>query len=275
MTYRQSEQKGEKMLAAAGIADARTDAWLLLETAAHIDRSFYFLHADEEVLPEALAEYESLLEKRAERVPLQYITGEQEFMGLTFKVNSSVLIPRQDTETLVEEALKLARPQMDVLDLCTGSGCVLISILKNVHGARGTGTDISKQALLVAKDNAKMLGVDAEWLRSSLFENVSGRFDMIVANPPYIASGLIGGLMPEVGQFEPIEALDGGADGLDFYRRITADAGQYLKEGGRMLLEIGYDQAAAVGGLMREAGYRDVRIIQDLAGNDRVAACRV
>lgn len=270
MTYRQAEKKGEQLLAKAGIADAKVDAWLLLEHIAHIDRSFYFMHADEELAPEVLTEYERLLEKRAERVPLQYITGEQEFMGMSFHVNSNVLIPRQDTETLVEEALKVVEPQMDVLDLCTGSGCVLLSILKNAPSVHGTGSDISKQALLVARDNAKRHELDAEWVRSNLFDNLSGSYDVIVSNPPYIAQEELLTLMPEVGQFEPLQALDGGADGLDFYRSITAEAPKYLKENGWLLFEIGCDQGEAVSALMREAGFAGVLVIQDLAGNDRV-----
>lgn len=270
MTYRQAEKKGEQLLAQAGIADAKVDAWLLLEHIAHIDRSFYFMHADEELAPEVLTEYERLLEKRAERVPLQYITGEQEFMGMSFHVNSNVLIPRQDTETLVEEALKVVEPQMDVLDLCTGSGCVLLSILKNAPSVHGTGSDISKQALLVARDNAKRHELDAEWVRSNLFDNLSGSYDVIVSNPPYIAQEELLTLMPEVGQFEPLQALDGGADGLDFYRSITAEAPKYLKENGWLLFEIGCDQGEAVSALMREAGFAGVLVIQDLAGNDRV-----
>lgn len=270
MTYRQAEQKGENMLQAAGVMDAKIDAWLLLEMVAKIDRSFYFMHTDEEVEPEVLLEYERVLEKRAERVPLQYITGEQEFMGMTFKVNSNVLIPRQDTETLVGETLKVIEPQMDVLDLCTGSGCILLSIMKNAPTVRGTGSDISKQALLVAKENAKMYALEADWVRSNLFDNVTGVFDVIVSNPPYIAQGEIPSLMPEVGRFEPVQALDGGVDGLDFYRRIVEDAPRYLKEGGYLLFEIGCDQGQAVPKLMRESGFTDVTVIKDLAGNDRV-----
>ena len=168
MTYKQAEQKGEHLLQDAGVMDAKIDAWLLLEMVAKIDRSFYFTHINEEVEPEVLTEYERVLEKRAEHVPLQYITGEQEFMGMTFKVNSNVLIPRQDTETLVEETLKIIEPQMEVLDLCTGSGCILLSILKNAPTVHGTGSDISKQALLVAKENAKLHDLEAEWVRGNL-----------------------------------------------------------------------------------------------------------
>ncbi len=270
MTYRQAEKKGEQRLAQAGIADAKIDAWLLLEMLAHIDRSFYFMHADEEVAPEVLTEYERVLEKRAERVPLQYITGEQEFMGMTFHVNSNVLIPRQDTETLVEEALKVVEPDMDVLDLCTGSGCVLLSILKNAPSVHGTGSDISKQALLVARENAKLHELDAEWVRSNLFDSLDGMYDVIVSNPPYIAQEEILTLMPEVGQFEPMQALDGGADGLDFYRRIMTDVPRYLRPNGWLLVEIGCTQGEAVVTLMHEAGFSGVTVIRDLAGNDRV-----
>lgn len=274
MTYKQAEQKGEDLLQKAGIMDAKIDAWLLLEMVAKIDRSFYFMHINEDVEPEVLAEYDRVLEKRAEHVPLQYITGEQEFMGMTFKVNSSVLIPRQDTETLVEETLKVIEPQMEVLDLCTGSGCVLLSILKNAPSVRGTGSDISKQALLVAKENAKLYDLEADWVRSNLFDNVSGSYDVIVSNPPYIAQAEIPALMPEVSQFEPMEALDGGVDGLDFYRRITEKAPQYLKENGWLLFEIGFDQGQEVQGFMREIGFTDVTVIKDLAGNDRVVKGR-
>ena len=270
MTYKQAEQRGEQLLYDAGVMDARIDAWLLLEMVAKIDRSFYFTHINEEVDPEVLTEYERVLEKRAEHVPLQYITGEQEFMGMTFKVNSNVLIPRQDTETLVEEALKVIEPQMEVLDLCTGSGCILLSILKNAPTVRGTGSDISKQALLVAKENAKLHNLEADWVRGNLFDNVSGSFDVILSNPPYIAQAEIPALMPEVAQFEPIEALDGGPDGLEYYRRITEEAPGYLKENGYLFFEIGYDQGEAVRQLMQEAGFQDVAVMKDLAGNDRV-----
>ena len=270
MTYKQAEQKGEHLLQTAGVMDAKIDAWLLLEMVAKIDRSFYFTHTNEEVEPEVLTESERVLEKRAEHVPLQYITGEQEFMGMTFKVNSNVLIPRQDTETLVEETLKVIEPQMEVLDLCTGSGCILLSIMKNAPTVQGTGSDISKQALLVAKENAKRHDLEAEWVRGNLFDNVNGKYDVIVSNPPYIVRTEIPMLMPEVGQFEPMEALDGGVDGLDFYRKITEEAPRYLKENGYLFFEIGCDQGMEVQRLMCEAGFLDVTVIKDLSGNDRV-----
>ena len=271
MTYREAIVSGEKSLCEAGIADARNDAWLLLTMACKIDHTYYYMHIDEEMPEELQHEFEVLIKKRAERVPLQYITGEQEFMGMTFHVNSNVLIPRQDTETLVEEALKVVKPGMKVLDMCTGSGCVLISILKNVHGTGGYGYDISKQAINVAKENAKLNDVPAIFERSNLFEDVADEtFDVIVSNPPYIRSDEIPFLMPEVSEFEPHEALDGKEDGLFFYRKIIQESPDYLTDGGYLLFEIGYDQGQAVSELMREHGYREVQVVQDYAGLDRV-----
>lgn len=270
MTYREAICFGEEKLNIAGIEDAKNDAWLLLTYICKIDRTFYYVHMDEQMSAEQEAEYESVLSKRAEHVPLQYITGEQEFMGIPFHVNDSVLIPRQDTETLVEEALKVVRPGMKVLDMCTGSGCILISILKNIVDVQGFGYDISKQAINVAKENAKSNNVNATFERSDLFEEVIDTFDVIVSNPPYIPTDVIGGLMPEVAVYEPMQALDGKEDGLHFYRRIVAAASKYLNPGGKLLFEIGHDQGEAVSGLMKEAGYQDVRVVKDLAGNDRV-----
>ena len=271
MTYREAINLGEKVLNMADVADAKIDAWLLLEMVCKIDRSFYYLHMEDEVAEEQLSEYEIALRKRAEHVPLQYIVGEAEFMGLKFKVNSNVLIPRQDTETLVEEALKVVKPGMKVLDMCTGSGCVLISILKNVHGTGGYGYDISKQAINVAKDNAKLNDVPAIFERSNLFEDVADEtFDVIVSNPPYIRSDEIPFLMPEVSEFEPHEALDGKEDGLFFYRKIIQESPDYLTDGGYLLFEIGYDQGWAVSSMMKEAGFEDVCVKKDLARNDRV-----
>ena len=270
MTYREAICFGEEKLNIAGIEDAKHDAWLLLTFICKIDRTFYYVHMDEEMEAEQVAEYESVLNKRAEHVPLQYITGEQEFMGIPFHVSDAVLIPRQDTETLVEEALKVVRPGMKVLDMCTGSGCILISILKNVVDVEGYGYDISKQAINIAKENAKLNNVIASFERSDLFENVSEKFDVIVSNPPYIPTDVIGGLMPEVAVYEPMLALDGKEDGLHFYRKIIAKAVEYLNPKGKLLFEIGHDQGESVSELMKEAGYKDVKVIKDLAGNDRV-----
>lgn len=271
MTYREAIILGEKNLQQADIADAKTDSWLLLAMACKIDHTYYYMHIDEEMSEEQVREFEVLIRKRAERVPLQYITGEQEFMGLTFHVNSNVLIPRQDTETLVEEALKVIKPGMKVMDMCTGSGCVLISILKNAHDVEGIGYDISKQAINVAKENAKFNEVPAVFERSDLFEDVvENDFDVIVSNPPYIPTDVVATLMPEVSQFEPREALDGKGDGLYFYSKILEQCKNYMKQDGYILFEIGCEQGDAVSTMMRLARFSEVRVIKDLARNDRV-----
>lgn len=270
MTYREAVEFGTKCLTDAGVPDAALDAWYLLQMVCRIERSYYYVHGEEDITQDAQKEYEIAVQKRAEHIPLQYIIGEQEFMGLRFKVNSNVLIPRQDTETLVEQVLKIVKPGMKVLDLCTGSGCVLISVLKNAPELTGMGSDISKTALLVAKENAKLHEVDAEWVRSDLFDNITETFDVIMANPPYIPTGEILSLMPEVRDFEPENALDGGVDGLDFYRKIVGQVKDYLNPGGYVYMEIGYDQGEAVSELMRNAGFTEVEVIKDLARNDRV-----
>lgn len=270
MTYREAVEFGTKCLTDAGVPDAALDAWYLLQMVCKIERSYYYVHGEEDITQDAQKEYEIAVQKRAEHIPLQYIIGEQEFMGLRFKVNSNVLIPRQDTEALVEQVLKIVKPGMKVLDLCTGSGCVLISVLKNAPELTGMGSDISKTALLVAKENAKLHEVDAEWVRSDLFDNITETFDVIMANPPYIPTGEILSLMPEVRDFEPENALDGGADGLDFYRKIAGQVKDYLNPGGYVYMEIGYDQGEAVSELMRNAGFTEVEVIKDLARNDRV-----
>lgn len=270
MTYREAVEFGTKCLTDAGVPDAALDAWYLLQMVCKIERSYYYVHGEEDITQDAQKKYEIAVQKRAEHIPLQYIIGEQEFMGLRFKVNSNVLIPRQDTETLVEQVLKIVKPGMKVLDLCTGSGCVLISVLKNAPELTGMGSDISKTALLVAKENAKLHEVDAEWVRSDLFDNITETFDVIMANPPYIPTGEILSLMPEVRDFEPENALDGGADGLDFYRKIAGQVKDYLNPGGYVYMEIGYDQGEAVSELMRNAGFTEVEVIKDLARNDRV-----
>lgn len=272
MTFRDAINVGEKILTMAEIADAKNDAWLLLTMACDIDRTYYYVHMDEKMDPSQKKQFETLIRKRAERVPLQYIIGEQEFMGLKFIVNSNVLIPRQDTETLVEEALKVIEPEMKVLDMCTGSGCIIISILKNTNQVEGFACDISKGALNVAKENAKLNNVFVQFERSDLFENVSSdmMFDVIVSNPPYIPTNEIPMLMPEVSIFEPKEALDGSLDGLEFYHRIIKDGKTHLKDGGHLLFEIGFNQGQDVSNMMEYGGFSDIKVIKDLAGNDRV-----
>ena len=270
MTYREAVGLGEKILTMAGIADVKTDAWMLLEMAAKIDRNYYYMHMDDEITKEQLEEYEWALKKRSEHIPLQYIVGETEFMGLPFKVNSSVLIPRQDTETLVEEALKVAKQGMKVLDMCTGSGCIIISILHHGKDLEGYASDISRHAINVAKENAKLNQVAVSFETGDLFDHIKGKYDIIVSNPPYIRTDEISKLMPEVQNFEPFDALDGKEDGLFFYRRIVEQAGDYLNPGGHLLFEIGHAQGTDVSELMVQAGFKDVRVIKDLAGNDRV-----
>lgn len=214
--------------------------------------------------------YQDLLNKRSLHIPLQHLTGEQEFMGLPFHVNEHVLIPRQDTEILVEEVLSIVKKGDHVLDLCTGSGCIIISIVKLAEQITGVGIDLSDEALVVAKENAKRLQADVTFFKSDLFEQVTGEFDCIVSNPPYIATAQIDTLMEEVRCMEPRMALDGMEDGLFFYRKIVEESAAYLKKGGWLCFEIGCDQADDVSEMMRAAGYENRKVIKDLAGLDRV-----
>ena len=275
MTYRECYEQGCRTLQAAGIEEAALDARLLLEAVCGTDRNDLLVHGEQPVSPEAEEKYLNWIRQRAEHIPLQQLTGEQDFMGLTFSVNEHVLIPRQDTEILVEEVLKELHDGMRVLDMCTGSGCILLSLLHYSNDCEGLGVDLSAEALEVAGRNVlKVLTPEkaehAHFLQSNLFEKVEGKFEIIVSNPPYIASAEVEKLMPEVRDHEPRMALDGTEDGLEFYRRIIAEAGQYLVSSGMLFFEIGYDQGQAVSELMREHGYREVQVVQDYAGLDRV-----
>lgn len=270
MTYRRALEQGEEILKKAQTMEPALDAWFLLEYVTKMSRAFYFLHQDDELTEEQKDAFEVMIRKRAEHVPLQYIVGKQEFMGLEFAVNDSVLIPRQDTEVLVEQALGMLNPHMKVLDLCTGSGCIAISIAKMIPDIPIAASDISKQSLLIAKENGKKNHVAVEWVRSDLFDNLTDSYDMIVSNPPYIPTAEIETLMPEVRDFEPIAALDGAEDGLAFYRRIAAESPHYLNENGWLLMEIGYNQADDVTKLLSEQGFEEIDVIKDLAGLDRV-----
>lgn len=269
MTLRELLGWGRIYLKQQGVGEARQDAWLLLEHVTGLDRSRFFLKQEEELPGRQEMCYRSLIEKRGRHIPLQQLAGEAWFMGLRFFVNEHVLAPRQDTECLVERVLERLNPQMRILDMCTGSGCVLLSLLKEEPLASGVGADLSPEALAVAKRNSEELQIPAEFIESNLFERVEGQYDIIVSNPPYIASGVIPTLMEEVREHEPMMALDGGRDGLDFYRRITLEAPGYLKAGGWLGFEIGYDQSAAVCGLMENAGFTKIRAEKDLAGLDR------
>ena len=270
MTIRDILTSIRERLQKAGIEDFEYESWVLLEWKLHIDRAEFYMNPNGEVKQELLEELEEVLLKREQRVPLQYLMGECEFMGFDFSVDERVLIPRQDTETLVEEALKTVKPGMKVLDMCTGSGCIIISILHNVEGVKGYAVDISKQAVNVAKENAKLNEVPVLFERSDLFEMVTEKFDVIVSNPPYIPTDVIPQLMPEVQVFEPIEALDGKEDGLYFYRKIVEQSKDYLNSGGSLMFEIGYDQGKDVSKMMTDAGFSNVCVKKDLAGNDRV-----
>lgn len=262
---------GQEYLEAKGIGDAREDAWILMEYVCNITKSFYYMHMNDPMDEADTREYRSLIRKRGEHIPVQYLTGEAWFYGQPYVVNEHVLIPRQDTEVLAEEALKRLEPGMHVLDLCTGSGCILLTLVRHAS-VNGVGSDISSKALEVARLNAKRQNMKGcTWVESDLFDKIGGSFDMIVSNPPYIASEVIPTLMEEVREHEPILALDGRGDGLYFYRKITAQAGEYLKPGGWLCLEIGYDQADALRELLRENGYENIEIKCDLADLPRVA----
>ena len=275
MNYRECFEKGRGALADAGIEEAALDARLLLEHICGTDRNTLLVHGDRTVSPEEEKQYLDAVERRSRRIPLQQITGQQEFMGLPFWVNSNVLIPRQDTEVLVEEVLKHTHDGMRILDMCTGSGCILISILHYSNDCEGLGVDISSPALEVAEENAERLlsgrtGVSARFLQSDLFEAVDGKYDILVSNPPYIRSAVVDTLMPEVKDYEPRIALDGEEDGLVYYRRILSDCKKNLKKGGMLFFEIGYDQAEAVKGMMEQAGFLEVTVKKDFGGLDRV-----
>ena len=274
MEYAALYRMGVERLAAAGIEEAKLDARLLLEELCGTDRNDLLVHGDRPVTEQQENSYVNYIELRSRHIPLQHITGYQEFMGLRFKVTPDVLIPRQDTETLVEEVLKNLHDGMRILDLCTGSGCILLSLLRYSNDCVGIGADLSKKALKVAEENAGSLGLTAEFVQGDLFEPVTGKFEIIVSNPPYIPSNVIPTLMEEVREHDPLMALDGKEDGLYFYREIIGQASESLYPGGMLFLEIGCEQAEAVTELMKNAGYRDVTVCKELAGHDRVVSGR-
>ena len=314
----------EGMALLAGLEDAALDARLLLEHFCGIDTNRLLAEPGMPVSDDLRSAFLKGIERRAAREPLAYIVGEQSFMGLPFIVSEDVLIPEQDTENLVEEALRLIDDGSRILDLCTGSGCILLSLLHYTNGCIGVGTDLSEKALEIARRNASAHGLSDQtvWLQGDLFDaldplnkkdnddkdnkredykiednkreenrddqaeksteseksesgfpgmSYTSGYDMIISNPPYIPTSVIDTLQPEVRCAQPRMALDGGGDGLDFYRRIISEAPAHLVVGGRLLLEIGYDQAEAVSDLLREAGYYGIEILKDYGGNDRIA----
>ena len=276
-------KEGTGLLREAGIEDAALDAWLLLEFITGKSRAWFFAHGEEKAGEELCRQYHRLIMTRAERIPLQHLTHQAFFMGHEFYVDENVLIPRQDTEILAEEALKVLKTKKNprILDMCTGSGCILLSILAEREDVSGVGADISPKALEVAKRNADSLKVEkrAEFVESDIFcasffrqkdGKVPEKYDMLISNPPYIATGELDCLMEEVRLHDPVTALDGREDGLYFYRRITQQAGDYLKPGGMLAYEIGCSQGKEVSAIMESAGFDEVKVLQDLAGLDRV-----
>ena len=285
MTLKELLKEGEGCLKEAGLEEYNTDAWLLLSFVTGVSRAYYYAHPEEDVNEHDREKYRRLINKRSRRIPLQHLTHEAFFMGHVFYVDENVLIPRQDTETVVLECLKALEGIKEpcILDLCTGSGCILTSILLERTDASGTGVDISAKALSVAERNAEALGTAerSEWILSDLFsspgfnENTSHstpKYDILVSNPPYIRTGILPSLMEEVRDHDPGIALDGGEDGLTFYRRITEGAPRCLKPGGILLYEIGFDQADEVKMLLEHAGFEDIRVVKDLSGQDRAVS---
>lgn len=278
LTLKQLYKVGTVKLAEEGIEEFSLDAWYLLEYVTGVSKAMYFAEPERAVSEENADRYIDCIRQRAAHIPLQHITGEQEFMGYPFYVNEHVLIPRQDTEILVEEAIQVMRPKMKVLDMCTGSGCIVLSILKMckekyyMTDLQGIGADVSEEALKVARENSRRLEVPVTWIQSDLFAKIpeEEKYDVIVSNPPYIETAVIDTLQEEVRLHDPYIALDGKEDGLYFYRRIISEAGKYLKPQGKLMFEIGCDQAEAVEELMKNAGYEQITVKKDLAGLDRV-----
>lgn len=278
LTLKQLYKVGTVKLAEEGIEEFSLDAWYLLEYVTGVSKAMYFAEPERAVSEENADRYIDCIRRRAAHIPLQHITGEQEFMGYPFCVNEHVLIPRQDTEILVEEAIQVMRPKMKVLDMCTGSGCIVLSILKMCRekyymtDLQGIGVEVSEEALKVARENGRRLGVPVTWIQSDLFAKIpeEEKYDVIVSNPPYIETAVIDTLQEEVRLHDPYIALDGKEDGLYFYRRIISEAGKYLKPQGKLMFEIGCDQAEAVEELMKNAGYEQITVKKDLAGLDRV-----
>ena len=275
ITINELYRKGYDILVKNNIADAKIDAKLLLLFAFNMTTSEYLMNYDKEADNDMCENYLALIEQRATHYPLQYITGTQEFMGIEFMVNEHVLIPRWETEMLVEEVLKECDKFSTVLDMCTGSGCIITSVKKLGKVYRAVGVDISKEAINVAMFNALKNDVDIEYVCSDLFTEVKGTYDIIVSNPPYIKTKVIEGLMPEVRRFEPMLALDGTEDGLHFYRRIIEDAPKYLKDNGWIFFEIGHDQGKDVATLLaKNDEFKEIQVIKDYAGNSRIVKAK-
>jgi len=275
MTLKKLLARAAERLSAGGIPEPKSDAWILFSYVTGLDRTHYLLEQTRAASEKEVAAMEAALQKRLTRVPVQYITGEQEFYGLSFCVTPDVLIPRYDTEVLVDLVLA-ENPAADrFLDLCTGSGCIAVSLMKSGRFACGEATDISRAALKVAEDNASRNGVALTFSEGDLWEAVGDKtYDVIVSNPPYIAESERAELMPEVAEHEPKLALFAERDGLAFYERIAREACGHLVPGGRLYVEIGATQGEQVTELFRQNGLTQVRITKDLAGLPRVVSAR-
>ena len=268
--------EGENYLGKAGLDNVKDDAWYLFEETFNMKRAEYILNKDQEADTNKVSKFFEQIRKRTSNKPLQYITGHQEFMGLDFDVNENVLIPRLDTEVLVETALniikKINKEKIRILDLCTGSGCIAISLKKlSEKKVEITASDISAKALEVAKINAKKNDENIEFIESNLFENIEGKYDIIISNPPYIKSKEVLDLMEEVRSYEPNLALDGGEGGLDFYNKITKESVKFLNNYGFLLYEIGYDQSEDIKKIFKDNSFKEIEVLKDLAGLNRVA----
>lgn len=290
MKIRDILQKGEEILCEAGIDEYKVDAFILFEYVFDIDRTQFFIKSFDDMSDEhQIKKYFELIERRSKHMPVQYITNSQRFMGIDFYVDENVLIPRYDTEILVENVLNIIENEyktsqnivnehenISVLDMCTGSGCIAISIAKLANIKQMTAVDIHEGTIEVAKKNADKNNVDINFIKSDLFDCLDGMtFDIIVSNPPYIRTDVVKTLMEEVKGFEPMRALDGTEDGLFFYRKITKESACHMREGGYLAYEIGLDQGDDVRQILIENGFADVKIIQDLAGLDRVVIGRL
>ena len=278
-TYRELYEEGRRILEQAGLPDAALDARFLLEEVCGTNLQTLLVFPEKKVTEEEVKQYRAFVQRRKDREPTAMILGEWDFMGLTFRLNKSTLIPEQDTEVLVETALEelkrrgLGEAPLRILDLCTGSGCILLSLLHELRNAGGLGTDLSEEALEAARENAVRLGLQerAAFRQGDLWEPVGDeRFDLIVSNPPYVPTDVIPTLEPEVRCGEPYAALDGGEDGLVFYRRIMREAAGHLKPSGIIIVESGFDEAAQIAALMQEQKLRGIRTVKDYGGLDRV-----
>ena len=274
MTHRQNLDAAVSKLLEAGILEASNDAGIIFEEAFQMNRTSYLIRANEEADESLVPAFNEMINRRAAHEPLQYILGKAYFMGLEFMVSPDVLIPRFDTEILVEKALKHIKSDMKVLDVCTGSGCIAVSVAK-LSGADVTAVDISEAALNMARKNAEHNGIsNVTFVHSDMFSNVEGQYDVILSNPPYIRSEEVLKLMPEVLVHEPHLALDGHEDGLFFYEILARESGRFLKQSGMLIMEIGYDQAEDVSRLLENNNFTDICAIRDLAGLHRVVCGR-